>query len=206
MIGIVDYGLGNLGSISNMLKRLGHPHFVTSDPENLTKADKIILPGVGSFDKGMNNLRDFSFAEVLDELVIKNGIPILGLCLGMQLFTMRSQEGEQPGLGWIDAETVLFDRKRFLEPRKVPHMGWNYVDFYNIDLSNSDMSFTNPRYYFVHSYHIVCNDKEDVLATTNYGYTFVSAIHRNNILGTQFHPEKSHKYGMAFLNYFASNF
>ena len=201
---IVDYGMGNLGSIQNMLKRIGCPSSATSDPAEIARADKIILPGVGAFDGGMRRLTELGLVQVLNEKALQKGTPVLGVCLGMQLLTRRSEEGSLPGLGWIDGDTVRF---RF-EPKdsklKVPHMGWNTVSVRQPGTLFRDVS-GEARYYFVHSYHVVCNDPKDVLTTTEYGYPFVSAIERGTIMGAQFHPEKSHRFGMAVLKNFAES-
>jgi glutamine amidotransferase len=200
VIVIVDYRMGNLGSIANMLKRIGAAAEVSSDPGRIAKADKLILPGVGSFDNGMNNLKEMGLADVLAERALGSKVPVLGICLGMQLMTARSEEGAVPGLCWIGASTVRF---RPSDPRlKVPHMGWNVIARKKDSRLLADMS-DEPRFYFVHSYHVVCEDASDVLATTAYGEEFVSAFEKGNVMGVQFHPEKSHKFGMKLLKNFA---
>ena len=203
MITIVDYGMGNLGSIANMLRKIGVPANVSSSPESIVQAEKIILPGVGAFDNGMKNLEEMGLVDALSEVVLKQKKPILGICLGMQLFTKSSEEGIREGLGWVDAETVRFSFKDAGPNLKIPHMGWNTVQ-----TRKEHPIFTNPddresRFYFLHSYHVVADIESDVLAETNYGYTFVSAIQNNNIIGVQFHPEKSHRYGINLLRSFA---
>ncbi len=203
MIAIVNYGVGNLGSIANMLKKVGVPSNIASDEASIASADKLILPGVGAFDNGMENLRVRGLVEILNRQVLEERKPILGLCLGMQLFTLSSEEGTQSGLGWLDATTVRFT---FNGPSpaslKVPHMGWNYVQPERADPLLADLPL-EPRFYFVHSYHLVCSDSHDVLATAKYGYHFPAMVAKGNIYGAQFHPEKSHKYGMALLKNFA---
>ena len=198
MITIIDYGLGNLESIANMLKKPGHKCLISSDKEDILKATKLILPGVGSFDTGMNNLREKGFIEVLQKKVIENKTPILGICLGMQLLANSSEEGMQRGLGWINGSSVKFTH----DSLKVPHMGWN-----SIKLVKESVLFLSlekfRKYYFVHSYHLLCEDDKDVLATCDYGLSFTAMVKKNNIYGAQFHPEKSHKYGMEILNQFA---
>lgn len=201
MIIIIDYQMGNIGSILNMLKKIGAPGMISSDPDVILKADKLILPGVGAFDQGMANLERLGLINVLNEKVKNSGTPILGICLGMQLMTKSSEEGKSAGLGWIDAKTVRFYHDPSLR-LKVPHMGWNSIIPKKESVLLADM-YSDPRFYFVHSYHVVCNNQNDVLATTHYGYDFTSAFQHNNIIGVQFHPEKSHKYGMRLLKSFA---
>ena len=201
MIAIINYGLGNLGSILNMLKKIGAPAIISSDTEEILRADKLILPGVGAFDNGMKNLNALGLIPVVEEKVLHNKTPILGICLGMQLMTKNSEEGTLPGLGWIDAETIRFRHEPAMN-LKIPHMGWNSVAAAKDSPLFKGM-YPDPRFYFVHSFHAVCYNAQDVLATSHYGYDFVSAFQRGNIMGVQFHPEKSHKYGMRLLNNFA---
>ena len=204
MIVVVDYGMGNLGSIMNMLKKVEAKALLSSDIAEIEKADKLILPGVGSFDAGMNNLSTLGLIPILNKKVIEDRTPILGICLGMQLLTKRSEEGNLPGLGWIDAETVRFkfDDVQGMK-NKIPHMGWNTVELVKASKLFNDM-YPEPRFYFVHSYHVRCNREEDILTKTFYGYYFISSIVVGNIAGVQFHPEKSHKFGMKLLGNFAS--
>jgi imidazole glycerol-phosphate synthase subunit HisH len=205
MITIVDYGIGNLGSIYNMFKKIGIESRITGELEEIQKAEKLVLPGVGAFDHGMQNLAGRKLISVLNERVLGKKVPILGLCLGMQLFTCKSEEGILPGLGWIDAETVVFRKQNLGADYRIPHMGWNFVK-----IQRNNMLFDNidesPRFYFVHSYHVVCHLPSDVIGITEYGYPFVSIFQHENIIGTQFHPEKSHKFGMRLLKQFAENF
>lgn len=197
MITIVNYGLGNLGSIENMLRKIGAKTVVCSRPDELMKAKKIILPGVGSFDRGMSQLKKLGLMDALNQKVIVEKVPVLGICLGMQLMTNSSEEGVLEGLGWINATTTKFQFSSV--DFKVPHMGWNDVC---VKRSNSclfsDM-YPEPRFYFVHSYYVECEDESDVLTETVYGAAFASGIEHGNIYGVQFHPEKSHKYGMKLL-------
>lgn len=202
MIAIIDYGLGNLGSILNMLRRIEVPAIITSEKEVIKSAKKLILPGVGSFDAGMKKIEEFDLLNSLYNSVFKDKKPILGICLGFQLFAKRSEEGELPGLGWLDCEVVRFNFKKVSEKLKVPHMCWNEIALKKESRLMENMH-DNPRYYFVHSYHQVISNKNDILATTHYGYEFVSAVENNNIYGVQFHPEKSHKYGMKLLENFS---
>lgn len=199
MIYIIDYGVGNLASIKNMLKHIGIKDVkISSDKDEIDKAKKIILPGVGAFDNGMQHLKKYDLIEVLNKKALVDKIPFLGICLGMQLMTNGSEEGKEKGLGWFDADTKKIKlQKEF----KVPHMGWNYVkaiknkkDFLIRDI--------NYRFYFVHSYYVKSNDPNDVLFETNYGTSFHSAIQKNNIIGMQFHPEKSLRFGMDIFKQF----
>ena len=201
MIVIVDYGMGNLGSVQNMLKKVGAKSMISSDPEKILAASKLILPGVGAFDNGMKNINDMNLVNLLSERVTIEKIPILGICLGAQLLARRSEEGLLPGLGWIDAEVVRFRLPVSRDGLKVPHMGWNEIE---IKRENPLLTgFANvPRFYFVHSYHIHCNNTEDVIATSYHGIEFTAALCYGNIMGTQFHPEKSHKFGLQILKNF----
>lgn len=201
MIVIVDYGLGNLNSIANMLKKVGVHSLISSDPEKIRRAEKLILPGVGAFDAGMQNLNSSGLIALLNELVLAQGKPILGLCLGMQLMARRSDEGHLSGLGWLDADVVrfTFGAETGL---KIPHMAWNTLEILREHPLFAEMP-DEPRFYFVHSYHLTLDRHEDVLARTEYGYHFDSVAARGNIMGVQFHPEKSHKFGMRLLKNFA---
>ena len=204
MIVIVDYGTGNVQSILNMLRRIGiDAAEISAEIKKIEEADKLIFPGVGAFDFGMTNLKKSGLIPVLNKKVIDQKVPILGICLGMQLMTQRSEEGSLPGLGWIDAETIRFNFEGSINKRKIPHMGWNTVHICkeNRILPNKDDEFI---FYFVHSYHVVCHSKKDILTVTEYGYEFVSSFQKDNITGVQFHPEKSHKFGMKVMSNFAS--
>lgn len=200
MITIVDYGMGNLGSIRNMLKKIGVEAQISADPEVVARAGKLILPGVGAFDAGMENLARSGLQPVLDERVRDAGVPTLGICLGMQLMTRRSDEGTKPGLGWIDAEALRFEPGA--AALKVPHMGWNRVHLRREAALVADLP-DEPRFYFVHSYYVRCRREDDVLLTTPYGPDFHSGVQRDNVWGVQFHPEKSHRFGMQLLRNFA---
>jgi glutamine amidotransferase len=200
MIAICDYGTGNLKSIANMLSRVGGKVEVVSNPALLHQFEKVILPGVGSFDHGMSNLNAKGWLEALGEAVLQIRLPVLGICLGMQLMCKSSEEGQLPGLGWIEGDVKRFN----LAPEsllKVPHMGWNAVDVVTPSpLFDEDSE--EQRYYFVHSYHVICNNPADVLATAHHGYDFVASFRHENIYGVQFHPEKSHRFGMALMKKF----
>lgn len=204
MISIVNYGMGNLGSIQNMLKRINVKSEIVESAEQLQNATKIILPGVGAFDTGIKSLMNSKWIPILNQKILVEKAPILGICLGMQLMTKGSDEGKMPGLGWVEAYT-----KKFFFPTgsklKVPHMGWNTA--YNKKTSKLiDTSIEEKRFYFVHSYFVDCMDEKDKLLATNYGADFISGFEKENILGVQFHPEKSHRYGMELLFNFANHF
>jgi imidazole glycerol-phosphate synthase subunit HisH len=203
MIAIVDYGMGNLGSIANMLRFIGAPSIITSRPDEILGADRLILPGVGHFAAGMRALEERGLVPVLQEKVIGRGAPVLGICLGMQLLTRESEEGHVPGLGWIDGRTVRFRFGGGDARTRVPHMGWNAVRVLRGSALFPEGPATEARFYFVHSYYVECREPGAVLATTRYGEDFVSAVEKGNVMGAQFHPEKSHRFGMALLRGFA---
>lgn len=201
MIVIIDYGMGNLNSIANMVKKVGGRALVSSRVEDIAGASRLILPGVGAFDNGVKSLRAFGLLSILNKKVLEDRIPVLGICLGMQLMTRASEEGVLPGLGWFHADTRRFDLGANAEGLKVPNMGWHLVK-----PSHDSQLFAGfdslPRFYFVHSYHCVCDQPGNVLATSHYGYEFCCGVHRDNIWGVQFHPEKSHRFGYQLLSNF----
>lgn len=202
MIAIVDYGMGNLGSIKNMFKKIGAQSEIMSRPDEIAKASKILLPGVGAFDTAMIKINDSTLREVLDEKALKEKVPVLGICLGMQLLTEKSEEGKQAGLGWIPGEAKKFNFGEELD-LKVPHMGWNSV----IPAAQSPMTSgfdEDFRFYFVHSYFVKASSESHVMLKTEYGINFHSGICNDNIFGAQFHPEKSHRFGMKLLSNFAA--
>jgi len=199
VIGIIDYGMGNVGSLMNMVERLGGFAEILTGSEDLKKADKLILPGVGSFDNGITRLKECNLWDSLNYKVLVEKTPILCICLGMQLITKESEEGVLGGLGWINGECLRFS---FDDPAiKIPHMGWNSLEF-NKDSVLRRFIPENPRFYFVHSYYVKCNEQSDVLAITHYDLDFISMIEKDNIYATQFHPEKSHKYGIGLIKGF----
>lgn len=202
MIVILDYDMGNVGSIKNMLRTITKTEvIITCNHEIIKNADKLILPGVGSFDSGMKNIKKHNLLSCIYEHSIEKKKPILGICLGMQLLGMESEEGEEKGL-----DLIPFISKRFVNKEsislKVPHMGWNYVDIKQKNDPITKELTDNERYYFVHSYYASCQFNEHVLMTSYYGHEFVAAVKKDNIYGVQFHPEKSHKYGMRLLKNF----
>lgn len=197
---IIDYGLGNIRSVYNKFKKMGIKCIISSNKDDIESAEKLILPGVGHFRKGIENLSQLELISVLNKRVLEYKVPILGICLGMQLFCKHSEEGNAQGLGWIDAEVVRFrvsDKIRF----KIPHIGWNNVKIVNSNLLDKSIS-SEDKFYFVHSYHLKCENPSDIWMKTTYDYEFVSAVHRDNIYGTQFHPEKSHDAGYELLKKF----
>lgn len=199
MVAIINYGLGNLGSIANMLKVIGEKSVITDEPEKIHNADKIILPGVGAFDAGVSQLEQRGLIPVI-QAEAAAGKPILGICLGMQLLGRKSEEGNKSGLGLIP-----FDNKKFSFSQdctlKIPHMGWDIVDFKQ-DKPLLEGIEGQQRYYFVHSYHAVCDSAENVLMTCDYGYEFAASVCKGNVYGVQFHPEKSHDFGMRIFENF----
>jgi glutamine amidotransferase len=200
MISIVNYGMGNIGSILSMLKRIGFNGEVIEEPEKLIEAKKILLPGVGAFDQAMKRINESGFRPILDKKALIDKVPVLGICLGMQLLTRGSDEGQLPGLGWIEADTIRFPLQSGL---KVPHMGWNLVRQSNQSRLTANLP-DEPRFYFVHSYMVRVDHESDSILKCHYGVDFDAAIQQNNIFGAQFHPEKSHKFGMRLLENFAS--
>ncbi len=202
MIIVVDYGVGNLGSIVNMFKKIGAKAMASSDPVVIEDAEKLILPGIGAFDAGMQKLNERGLIPLLNKLVLEKKIPVLGLCLGLQLMTKRSAEGQLPGLDWLDAETLRFRFEGANSNLKVPHMGWNTIETRRPHPLFTDLD-PDARFYFVHSYYVQSRDPETVLAETDYGGRFHSILGKGNIMGAQFHPEKSHKFGLRLLKNFA---
>lgn len=215
MITIIDYGAGNIKSIQNMLKKIGVASMISNKAEEISVAEKLILPGVGHFDHGMKNLRSSGLIEVLNQKVQQEKCPILGICLGAQLLGDQSEEGVDKGLAWIPMDIVKFDKSRLGEKLKVPHMGWNKIsrrrksdskirEREHIEKATLfDGLGEDARFYFVHTYHMMPKNESAILAITTYGYEFVSAVQHENIYGVQFHPEKSHSFGMQLLKNFS---
>ncbi|MBQ5963367.1 imidazole glycerol phosphate synthase subunit HisH [Massilia sp. ZL223] len=201
MITIVDYGLGNIQAFADMYKRLHIEARPARTAQELESAKKIILPGVGAFDWAMARLNASGMRETLDRLVKEEQRPVLGVCVGMQMMADSSDEGELPGLGWIPARVKRFDDSRFTQKARLPHMGWNDA----LPRAGESLfhGMDDPRFYFLHSYYFVPDSQEHVLATTDYNGQYASAVRSGNVYGTQFHPEKSHHWGMQLLKNFA---
>ncbi|MBX2953630.1 MAG: imidazole glycerol phosphate synthase subunit HisH [Leadbetterella sp.] len=202
MITIIDYGVGNINAFVNVYKRVDVPVKIARAKEDLTGAQKLILPGVGHFDHAMNQLNNSGMRETLDELVLEKKIPVIGICVGMQMMASCSDEGTSEGLKWIDAAVKKFDATRIYQVTRLPHMGWN--DVRPVSETPLFRGLENDAiFYFLHSYYFECHRSEDVLAVTDYGGEFASAAHYENRYGIQFHPEKSHHYGETLLHNFA---
>jgi len=197
---IIDYKIGNIGSIINMIKKIGHKAKLSNDPKEILSANRFILPGVGAFDEGMKKLNESGLIPVLRNKVINQKIPILGICLGMQMLMEKSEEGNSLGLGWINGKVKKFKFEKNNNLR-VPHVGWNTVCPAKTNSIFRGLG-GDPRFYFVHSFYVDCYDSNDALGITNYGHNFVSAVEKKNIFGVQFHPEKSHRFGMKLLKNF----
>jgi glutamine amidotransferase len=202
MILIINYGAGNLLSVKNMLRKAGATEVVISDKqEDIAQAEKLILPGVGHFDYGMQKLEESGLIPLLQKKVLEDKTPILGICLGAQLMTKSSAEGTAKGLGWVQGKTVAFDHNKLPSNYKIPHMGWNEVVENKITRLFQNMP-SMARFYFVHSFHLEMENDADVWLTANYGYDFCAAYQHENIFACQFHPEKSHKFGMQLMKNF----
>ncbi len=206
MITIIDYGMGNLGSVKNMFKKIGENAIISSSKEEIKNASKILLPGVGAFDNAMTNLNELGLIEIIKEKVLIEKTPIMGICLGMQLLTKGSEEGKLEGFGFVDAYAKKFDFSSLDETLPVPHMGWNKVYLQKESKLLQEGKVRENRFYFVHSFAVNCKNREDVLTTTHYGYEFVSSFEKDNIIGCQFHPEKSHKFGMKLFENFVEKY
>jgi glutamine amidotransferase len=204
MITIIDYGVGNIFAFQNVYKRLNISTKIAKNISDLESAKKIILPGVGAFDYAMQSLNTSGMREKLDELVLDKKVPVLGICVGMQMMGNKSDEGMMDGLKWIDADILKFDKSLINQRTKLPHMGWNDVVKKKNNILFNELD-ENAIFYFLHSYYFKCHHQDDVIATTEYGNSFTSAVNVNNIFGIQFHPEKSHRYGEQLLYNFAIN-
>jgi len=204
MIGIIDYGLGNLRSIQNMLRRAGTNAVISSDRDVLAKCERLILPGVGHFRYGMERLRERDLVDFLDQRALEARVPLLGICLGAQLLGRHSEEGDTHGLGWIPMNTVAFDKRRLAQGERVPHMSWTDTICKAHPLFKG---IAEPRFYYVHSFHFACDHPDDIICEATHGYRFASGVARNNVMGVQFHPEKSHIFGRQLLrNWIMMNF
>jgi glutamine amidotransferase len=197
---LVGYGLGNIQAFATIYQRLNIPVSIAKTPEQLEGAEKIILPGVGAFDWTMTKLNDSGMRPMLDTMVLERKVPVMGVCVGMQIMAQRSEEGALPGLGWIEGEVVHFS-KNSEENKPLPHMGWN--DVVPLKCDTIFRNVADPRYYFLHSYCMAPKHSSDILATSDYGVEFAAAVGKGHIYGTQFHPEKSHQWGIDLLRSFA---
>lgn len=207
MIAIIDYGAGNIRSVQNMLKTLSVSARIVRNGAELEGAERIILPGVGHFDHGMAQIENRGFVPVLNEMVVERGVPLLGICLGAQLIARRSDEGQRPGLGWIAADVVAFDRSRMGPELRVPHMGWaeTWVAPGSVLHPAFNSAFPqDARFYYVHSFHLACDDPSCAVLRAWHGYEFAAGVAQDNVLGMQFHPEKSHDFGKHVLSAFAT--
>ena len=203
MLVIIDYGMGNLRSVEKACRRIGIEVKVSSNPDDIANASKLILPGVGHFEKGMKNLNERNLIEPIRKAALENKISLLGICLGMQLLTNRSDEGDVNGLGFIDVNTIMFDSTVDI---KVPHMGWNTVDFDDLDPLFENIK-RDDEFYFAHSFHVESKAKNKyIYGSTEYGYVFPIVLKNKNVLGVQFHPEKSYDAGLQLLTNFVTNY
>lgn len=203
MISVLDYGIGNVGSVIRMIEHVGGKAQCVSTPDGILSAKKLVIPGVGAFGNAMAELTRRKLIPPLDAVALQKHIPILGICLGMQLMCLNSEEGELSGLGWIDAEVRRFPKSE-ISGLRVPHMGWNTLNVIR-DNPLISMDCNEHRFYFVHSYKVHCNNSDDPIALTQYGEQFVAAFQRDNLFGVQFHPEKSHRFGMSLMKRFVGH-
>ncbi len=204
MIGIIDYGLGNIRAFSNIYKSLNIKYRIIKKSEELKDVSKIILPGVGAFDDAMKKFNISGLRDGVEKMILNEKIPLLGVCVGMQMLAESSDEGSEKGLGWINSSVKIFDAKTIKHNTKLPHMGWNTIDI----ISKNEPLFKDleqeSSFYFLHSYYFDCKDKKNIISETEYGNRYTSAVRSDNIYGVQFHPEKSHKNGITLLNNFSN--
>jgi imidazole glycerol-phosphate synthase subunit HisH len=200
-ISIIDYGMGNIRSVKRKFNELGFVVDVVSNPDEVLKSEKLVLPGVGHFANGVKNLKSLGLWDVINEKVTKQNTPVLGICLGLQLMTKHSEEGDVDGFGWLNADVIRFKISNKLK-YKIPHIGWNSSELQNANEFTSGLKSSNL-YYFVHSYHLRCHDESEILGVTDYEERFPSMVGKNHIIGVQFHPEKSHDSANDLINKFA---
>jgi glutamine amidotransferase len=201
---IVDYGVGNLTSIQNMLKRGGKAALISGQADSITGASKLVLPGMGHFDNCMQKLNASGLRPLIEDKVFKERVPVLGICVGLQMFMQSSEEGNEPGLGWIPGKTIRFRPEIMKGTQKIPNMGW--LDVHRKKSSPILVELEEARFYFAHSFHVQPERVDDSLIEAEYGYLFTAGVEYNNIIGVQFHPEKSHRFGMRLLKNFAENY
>ena len=204
MICIIDYGVGNLSSIQNMLKKAGITSTISGEYENVANASKLLLPGMGHFDNCMQRFNESGLRPVIEKKVLEEKVPVLGICVGLQMFMAGSEEGMRPGLGWIKGATIRFKPEQMQDTHKIPNMGW--LEIKAVKKSKLLEGLEDSRFYFAHSYHVQTEETDDELISAHYGYDFTVGIERDNIIGVQFHPEKSHRFGMRLLKNFAENY
>ena len=202
MIAIIDYGVGNIRAFANIYKKLDVPLKIAKRAEDLENVEKLILPGVGAFDHAISQLEASGMRQTLDHLVLERGLPVIGICVGMQMLAKSSDEGKLPGLGWIDASVKKFDESKIRFKTHLPHMGWNDIALVKENKLLAGLE-KNAKFYFLHSYYFDCNANNDVIATSDYGIEFSCAVNKGNIYGVQFHPEKSHEFGIQLLKNFS---
>ncbi len=203
MIAIIDYGVGNIKAFANIYKNFNMEFKIAKTKEDLAGATKLILPGVGSFDHAMLSLQDSGMKEKLDELVLEKKLPVIGICVGMQMLAKSSEEGKLPGLGWINGVVKKFDVSKFSQNMPLPHMGWNNIELIQPNRLTDHLE-SKPKFYFLHSYYFECNDSKDSIALADYGAKFTCMVNHQNIYGIQCHPEKSHHNGMQLLKNFGA--
>jgi glutamine amidotransferase len=204
MLIIVDYGVGNLNSIQNMLKKAGVEGKISNKPEEIASASKIVLPGMGAFDNCMEKLDDSGLRQIVEQKAKREKVPVLGICVGLQMFMENSEEGKLPGLSWIKGSTVKFKPEQMQGNQKIPNMGWHEIQAKKP--SRLLQNLEDSRFYFAHSYYVQPEETADILLTAEYGYEITVGIERENLVGVQFHPEKSHRFGMQLLKNFGENY
>ena len=205
MFVIINYGVGNLTSIQNMLKKSGIKALISADATEIAAAKKILFPGMGHFDNCMQKLNASGLRPVIEKKAMEDKIPVLAICVGLQMFMESSEEGNEQGLGWIKGKTIRFRQEKMGAGLKIPNMGWHEAEIKKPSPLMAGLE-QEARFYFAHSYHVEPADPGDILIAANYGYEFTAAIEKDNLVGVQFHPEKSHRFGLRLLNNFMVNY